>query len=91
MTCYVIMFQVDCLWSDWSKTGKCTKSCGGGVQYFERMILVESKNSGQSWKVRAMVRQHLQQIEGHVRPTTTPHRFQELSATALSHEIGQRL
>ena len=42
MTCYVIMFQVDCLWSDWSKTGKCTKSCGGGVQYFERMILVET-------------------------------------------------
>ena len=48
MTGYVIMFQVDCLWSDWSKTGKCTKSCGGGVQYFERMILVESKNGGQS-------------------------------------------
>ena len=48
MTGYVIMFQVDCLWSDWSKTGKCTKSCGGGVQYFERMILVETKNGGQS-------------------------------------------
>ena len=42
------MFIVDCLWSDWSKSGGCTKSCGSGVQYFERSKLVESRNGGQS-------------------------------------------
>ena len=38
------MFQVDCQWSDWKKTGTCTKSCGGGVQYFERTMLLKSHN-----------------------------------------------
>ena len=42
------MLQVDCMWSDWSKTGGCTKSCGGGSQYFERIMLEKSKNGGQS-------------------------------------------
>ena len=41
------MFPVDCQWSDWSKSGECTKSCNG-TQYFERTIKVQSKNGGQS-------------------------------------------
>ena len=39
---------MDCQWSDWSKSGECTKTCGGGTQYFERTKLVESQNGGQS-------------------------------------------
>merc|ERR1711874_555828 len=39
---------VNCQWSSWSETGLCSKSCGGGVQYFERVINVESQNGGQS-------------------------------------------
>jgi len=39
---------VNCQWSSWSETGPCSKSCGGGVQYFERVINVESQNGGQS-------------------------------------------
>ena len=51
------MFQVNCLWSDWSKTGGCTKSCGGGTQFFEKTRIVKdvidlrtvkSQNRGQS-------------------------------------------
>ena len=41
-------FQVNCQWSSWSETGPCSKSCGGGIQYFERTIVVESQNGGQS-------------------------------------------
>ena len=39
---------MDCQWSDWSKSGECTKSCGGGTQYFERTIIVTPQNGGQS-------------------------------------------
>ena len=42
-----MLFSVDCQWSDWSKTGSCSKSCGRGTQNFERTKLVESQNGGQ--------------------------------------------
>ena len=45
---YELLFSVDCQWSDWSKTGRCSKSCGRGTQNFERTKLVESQNGGQS-------------------------------------------
>ena len=44
---YELLFSVDCQWSDWSKTGSCSKSCGRGTQNFERTKLVESQNGGQ--------------------------------------------
>ena len=44
----LIIISVDCVWSDWSKFGECTKSCGGGIQSFERTVLVTSQNGGQS-------------------------------------------
>jgi len=40
--------KIDCQWSGWSKSGECTKSCGGGTQYFQRTISVQSKNGGKS-------------------------------------------
>merc|ERR1712038_1888767 len=47
-SCNIQECPVDCLWSDWTKSGGCTKTCGGGFQYFERTMLVKSQNGGKS-------------------------------------------
>merc|ERR1712038_29880 len=47
-SCNIQECPVDCLWSDWTKSGGCTKSCGGGFQYFERTMLVKAQNGGKS-------------------------------------------
>ena len=38
---------IDCKWSEWTKQGYCSKSCGDGSQVFTRTILVASQNGGQ--------------------------------------------
>ena len=38
---------IDCKWANWVKSGKCSKSCGGGTQTWERTQLMKSKNGGQ--------------------------------------------
>ena len=45
---YLLYFPVDCQWSEWSKSGECTKSCGGGTQHFQRKILVQPRSGGQT-------------------------------------------
>merc|ERR1712079_104572 len=47
-SCNIQECPVDCLWSDWTKSGGCTKTCGGGFQYFERTMLVKAQNGGKS-------------------------------------------
>ena len=43
---YFSYFQGDCEWSDFAKTGECTKSCGGGTQFYTRSIIVQPRNGG---------------------------------------------
>ena len=38
---------IDCKWSNWEKSGTCSKSCGGGTQTWQRTELIKSKNGGQ--------------------------------------------
>ena len=37
---------VDCKWSNWEKSGACSKSCGGGTQTWQRTELIKSKYGG---------------------------------------------
>ena len=37
---------VDCKWSNWEKSGTCSKSCGGGTQTWQRTELIKSKYGG---------------------------------------------
>ena len=37
---------LDCQWSQWSKIGECSKSCGIGTQILQRTVLVRAQNEG---------------------------------------------
>ena len=37
---------VDCIWGEYKKIAECSKSCGGGIQIFERKKIQESKYGG---------------------------------------------
>ena len=37
---------IDCKWSNWEKSGTCSKSCGGGTQTWQRTEQIKSKNGG---------------------------------------------
>jgi len=37
----------DCKWTNWSTSGSCSKSCGGGNQRYLRTHLVTAQNGGQ--------------------------------------------
>ena len=44
--CNVQQCPVHCQWSDWSKHGHCSKTCGGGIQAWARTELVKPSNGG---------------------------------------------
>ena len=37
---------IDYKWSNWAKSGACSKSCGGGTQTWQRTEQIKSKNGG---------------------------------------------
>ena len=37
---------IDCEWSNWAKSGTCSKSCGGGTQTWQRTEEIKSRNGG---------------------------------------------
>merc|ERR1712062_340302 len=67
-SCNIQECPVDCLWSDWTKSGGCTKTCGGGFQYFERTMLVKSQNGGKSCTGSSLKREN---CNDHNCPDTT--------------------
>ena len=36
------------MWSDWTKFGECSKSCGTGTQVWHRTELIRPKNGGKN-------------------------------------------
>jgi len=44
--CYIKFFLVNCVWSDLKPISDCTKSCGGGTQFFTRSKIQEARNGG---------------------------------------------
>ena len=45
---------IDCKWSNWAKSGACSKSCGGGTQTFQRTEQIKSKNGGKPCTAHAI-------------------------------------
>jgi len=44
--CNVHACPVDCVVSQWSSFGECSKECGGGVQFATRFVLVKPEHGG---------------------------------------------
>ena len=42
----LLFISVDCQWSNWIKSGPCSKSCGGGFQKYTRDKTVPESNGG---------------------------------------------
>ncbi|MBU38166.1 MAG: hypothetical protein CMA59_01430, partial [Euryarchaeota archaeon] len=38
---------VDCVLSDWTASGTCTRQCGGGVRYFQKFVEIEGEHGGE--------------------------------------------
>ena len=43
---FYLLDAIDCQWSSWSKIEDCSKSCGGGSQFFQRRHQVKSETIG---------------------------------------------
>ena len=39
--------KVDCVWTTWSRSGSCSKTCGGGYHLYVRTHLKKAENGGQ--------------------------------------------
>ena len=39
-------YLVDCKWAEWSEDGRCTKTCGGGAQLWQRQEQIRAEYGG---------------------------------------------
>ena len=70
---------IDYKWSNWAKSGACSKSCGGGTQTWQRIEQIKSKNG------KNLVREMLS-----IKKTATLIHVQQLPLI-VNGQIGRKL